>query len=396
VNFFDTANMYSNGESERVLGEALEGHREESVVATKAYFQMAESNPNSGGLSRKAIEQELEHSLDRLGMETIDLYQLHRWDDDTPIEETLAALDDAVRRGKVRHVGASSMWAHQFAEALHTSDREGYERFATMQNHYNLAYREEERETLPLCVRRRDRRDAVESAGARVPHAPAPKRRTPLPDANARRRTDETEDGPDRVRGCSTNTPRRDRVEHLGRRAGGQRASPSVRRDFASGPSTSGPVRWIQTIESRRASPTSSSPTTNATVVGGTGRATEHLEDAVEALDIDLSKSDMEWLEEPSRSASPVTSEVLRPSKRSSRERARRRTVVGGTTTGDRPWQTTNNADDGDRATAPPEPRAATPKATTARRNPSASASRRSASDASRSARKATGPTPKR
>jgi len=151
VNFFDTANMYSNGESERVLGEALEGHREESVVATKAYFQMAESNPNSGGLSRKAIEQELEHSLDRLGMETIDLYQLHRWDDDTPIEETLAALDDAVRRGKVRHVGASSMWAHQFAEALHTSDREGYERFATMQNHYNLAYREEERETLPLC-----------------------------------------------------------------------------------------------------------------------------------------------------------------------------------------------------------------------------------------------------
>jgi aryl-alcohol dehydrogenase-like predicted oxidoreductase len=151
VTFFDTANMYSNGESERVLGEALEGHREEAVVATKCYFQMDESNPNSGGLSRKAIEQELRHSLDRLGMDAIDLYQIHRWDYDTPIEETLAALDDAVRRGDVRYVGASSMWAHQFAEALHASEREGYERFATMQNHYNLAYREEEREMLPLC-----------------------------------------------------------------------------------------------------------------------------------------------------------------------------------------------------------------------------------------------------
>ena len=121
VTFFDTANMYSNGESERVLGEALAGHREETVVATKGYFRMDESNPNSGGLSRKAIEQELENSLDRLGMDTIDLYQIHRWDDDTPIEETLAALDDAVRRGDVRYIGASSMWAHQFAEALHAS-----------------------------------------------------------------------------------------------------------------------------------------------------------------------------------------------------------------------------------------------------------------------------------
>ena len=153
VTFFDTANMYSNGESERVLGEALAGHRDETVVATKGYFQMDDENPNSGGLSRKAIEQELERSLDRLGMDTIDLYQIHRWDYDAPIAETLAALDDAVRRGDVRYVGASSMWAHQFAESIHTSDREGYERFATMQNHYNLAYREEEREMLPLCAK---------------------------------------------------------------------------------------------------------------------------------------------------------------------------------------------------------------------------------------------------
>ncbi len=151
INFFDTANVYSNGESERVLGSALEGRRDEAVVATKGYFQMNEDDPNSGGLSRKAIEQELENSLERLGMDTIDLYQIHRWDYDTPIETTLSALDDAVRRGTVRYVGASSMWAHQFADALHASERLGLERFVTMQNHYNLVYREEEREMLPLC-----------------------------------------------------------------------------------------------------------------------------------------------------------------------------------------------------------------------------------------------------
>src|SRR6056297_1564461 len=153
INFFDTANMYSNGESERILGDALEGYREESVVATKGYFQMREDDPNSGGLSRKAIEQELAASRERLGMETIDLYQIHRWDDDTPIETTLRALDDAVRRGQVRHIGASSMWAHQFQRALQVSDREGLARFETMQNLYHLAYREEEREMYPLCDR---------------------------------------------------------------------------------------------------------------------------------------------------------------------------------------------------------------------------------------------------
>ncbi len=154
ITFFDTANVYSNGESEAILGDVLaEYDRDRFTVATKVYGQMDESNPNSGGLSRKAIEQELDNSLDRLGMETIDLYQIHRWDYDTPIEETLATLDDAVRRGKARYVGASSMWTHQFAEALHTSDREGCERFVTMQNLYNLAYREEEREMVPLCER---------------------------------------------------------------------------------------------------------------------------------------------------------------------------------------------------------------------------------------------------
>ena len=112
INFFDTANMYSLGASERILGDALEGRRAESVVATKGYFQMDEDNPHSGGLSRKAIEQELSASPDRLGMDTVDLYQTHRWDEQTPIETTLGALDDAVRRGQTRYIGTSSMWTH--------------------------------------------------------------------------------------------------------------------------------------------------------------------------------------------------------------------------------------------------------------------------------------------
>jgi aryl-alcohol dehydrogenase-like predicted oxidoreductase len=152
VNFFDTANVYADGDSEEILGSALEGYdRDWPVVATKGFFDMDEDNPNAQGLSRKAIEQELAASLDRLGMETVDLYQTHRWDYDTPIDETLRALDDAVRRGQTRYIGASSMYAHQFADALHTSDRLDLERFVTMQNHYNLVYREEEREMLPYC-----------------------------------------------------------------------------------------------------------------------------------------------------------------------------------------------------------------------------------------------------
>lgn len=152
INFFDTANIYSYGDSERVLGDVLDDYdRDRAVVASKCYFQMDETNPNSGGLSRKAIEQELSNSLDRLGLETIDLYQIHRWDYQTPIAETLRTLTDMVRDGSVRYLGASSMWAYQFATALHASERLGLERFVSMQNHYNLAYREEEREMLPFC-----------------------------------------------------------------------------------------------------------------------------------------------------------------------------------------------------------------------------------------------------
>ncbi|WP_144906104.1 aldo/keto reductase [Halobellus captivus] len=152
VNFFDTANVYSYGDSERVLGNVLsEYDRERLVVGTKVLGQMDEDNPNSGGLSRKSIDQELRHSLDRLSMDRVDLYQIHRWDYSTPIDETLKALDTAVEDGLVHNIGACSMWAYQFAESLRQSEILHTESFSTMQNQYNLTYREEEREMLPLC-----------------------------------------------------------------------------------------------------------------------------------------------------------------------------------------------------------------------------------------------------
>ncbi|PWI43538.1 aldo/keto reductase [Streptomyces sp. ICBB 8177] len=152
INFFDTANVYSDGSSEEIVGRALAeyANRDEIVLATKVHGRMR-SGPNGGGLSRKAILSEIDHSLRRLGTDYVDLYQIHRWDPATPIEETLEALDDVVRAGKARYIGASSMYAWQFAKALHTSERHGWARFVTMQDHYNLLYREEEREMLPLC-----------------------------------------------------------------------------------------------------------------------------------------------------------------------------------------------------------------------------------------------------
>ncbi|WP_115864870.1 aldo/keto reductase [Halorussus litoreus] len=265
INFFDTANMYSNGESERVLGDALEGRRDESVVATKGYFQMDDSDPNSGGLSRKAIEQQLEASLDRLGMETIDLYQIHRWDDDTPIEVTMRALDDAVRRGKVRYLGASSMWAHQFADTLHTSDRLGLERFATMQNHYNLVYREEEREMLPLCEK--------ENVGV-MPWSPLARGYLTRPheevDATTRGESEEY------------------LYQHPYREGGGPEVNERVQELAADKGATMAQIAlsWLLHKD-----------WVDAPIVGTT--SVEHLEQAVEALDIDLSPGDIAYLEEP-------------------------------------------------------------------------------------------------
>ncbi|MBO4246517.1 aldo/keto reductase [Halomicrobium sp. IBSBa] len=266
INFFDTANMYSAGESERVLGEALSGYdRDEQVVATKGFFQMDEDDPNSGGLSRKAIEQELSASLERLGMDTVDLYQTHRWDDDTPIETTLRTLDDAVRRGQIRHAGASSMWTYQFADALGTSEREDLSRFETMQNHYNLLYREEEREMLPFC-----QREDV----AVIPWSPLARGYLTRPheefDATTRGQTD------DYAR------------EHPYFEGGGREINERVQELAEEKDATMAQIAlsWLLHKDA-----------VDAPIVGTT--TIEHLEQAVAALDISLADSDVEWLEAP-------------------------------------------------------------------------------------------------
>ena len=150
INFFDTANFYSRGRSEEIVGEVLKEHRDNLILATKVYFPIGEG-PNERGLSRVHIMQQIEDSLKRLQTDYVDLYYIHRWDYETPIEETLRTLDDLIHHGKVRYLAASSMWAWQFAKALWTSDRLNLERFVAMQNHYNLCYREEEREMIPFC-----------------------------------------------------------------------------------------------------------------------------------------------------------------------------------------------------------------------------------------------------
>ena len=266
INFFDTANMYSEGGSERVLGTALsEYDRDRFVVATKGYFRMDEDDPNSGGLSRKAIEQELEDSLDRLGMETVDLYQTHRYDYDTPIETTMRALDAAVDRGKARYVGASSMWVHQFAEALHTSERLGLERFHTMQNHYNLLYREEEREMLPFCER--------ENVGV-SPWSPLARGWLARPHEEARSTTrgesDTLAHGHPYLEGGGREV--NERVQELAAEKGVKMAQIAL--------------AWLFHKD-----------TVDAPIVGTT--SIDHLEDAVEALDVKLSASDLAYLEEP-------------------------------------------------------------------------------------------------
>ena len=265
INFFDTANVYSTGESEEILGSALsEYDRDEQVVATKVFGEMAD-HPNAQGLSRKAIEQELANSLERLDMDTVDLYQIHRWDYDTPIETTMRTLDDAVRRGQVRYLGGSSMWAHQFAEALHTSDRLGLERFATMQNHYNVLYREEEREMLPLCDR--------EGVGV-IPWSPLARGAAARPPeevgSTTRGETDEYLQGMPYVQG------------------GGEEINERVAELAADHGVTMGQISlaWLLGKE-----------WVDAPIVGTT--SVEHLEEAVEATEIDLPESDVAYLEEP-------------------------------------------------------------------------------------------------
>jgi aryl-alcohol dehydrogenase (NADP+) len=153
INFFDTADMYSSGVSEQITGRLLKEYarRDEVVIATKVFYAMGDG-PNQRGLSRKHIMEAIDASLSRLGIDYVDLYQIHRWDSETPIEETMEALHDVVRAGKARYIGASSMSAWQFAKAQYTAELHGWTRFISMQNHYNLVYREEEREMIPQCI----------------------------------------------------------------------------------------------------------------------------------------------------------------------------------------------------------------------------------------------------
>jgi len=265
VTFFDTANMYSKGESERVLGEALEGHRDEAVVATKGYFQMDEENRNSGGLSRKALRQELAASVERLGGEPIDLYQIHRMDDSVAPEHLLRTLDDAVRSGSVHHVGASSMWARDLAETLRVAEREGLEPFVSMQDHHNLVYREGERETFPLC----EREDL-----AVLPWSPLARGYLARPDDEV----DATDRGESEER----------LYGHPYREGGGRAVNERV--------AQLADERGVKMAQVALAWSLSKEFVT-APIVGTT--SVEHLEDAVEALTLDLSDSDVEWLEEP-------------------------------------------------------------------------------------------------
>jgi aryl-alcohol dehydrogenase (NADP+) len=264
INFFDTANVYSDGSSEEIVGRALAdmADRDEIVLATKVHGKMR-SGPNGGGLSRKAILSEIDHSLKRLGTDYVDLYQIHRWDYETPIEETLEALHDVVQAGKARYIGASSMFAWQFAKALATSDLNGWTRFVSMQNHYNLLYREEEREMLPLC--------ADQEIGV-IPWSPLARGRLTRPWDSETARTETDEFGA---------TLYRDEDEQIVAR------TLEVAERLGRSPAQVG-LAWLL-----------SNPIVTAPIVGVT--KSKHLEDAVAAVDLELPDDAIAALEEPYR-----------------------------------------------------------------------------------------------
>jgi aryl-alcohol dehydrogenase-like predicted oxidoreductase len=267
INFFDTANMYSNGASEEVLGRALRdfAKREEVVVATKVYFPMR-SDVNGRGLSRKAVMTEIDNSLRRLGTDYVDLYQIHRWDYDTPIEETLEALHDIVKAGKARYIGASSMFAWQFCKALYLADLHGWTRFVSMQPHYNLLNREEEREMLGLCL--------TEGVGV-LPWSPLARGRLTRAwesqSSTTRSQTDEY--GKKIYSGTEeADRPVVDRVGEIAEARGITRAQIAL--------------AWLF-----------DHPAVTAPIVGAT--KPHHLEEAVGALAIKLSEAEIEALEAP-------------------------------------------------------------------------------------------------
>jgi len=266
ITFFDTANVYSNGTSEEVLGRFLKANtrREAVVIATKVHGPMRDE-PNGRGLSRKAIFYEIDQSLRRLGTDYVDLYQIHRLDHQTPIEETLEALHDVVKAGKVRYLGASSMYAWQFAKALHLAERHGWSRFVSMQNHYNLLYREEEREMMPLC---RDQGIGV------IPWSPLARGRLTRPwQGESTRRSESDQYG--KVLYGPTEASDRQVVDRLGEVAG-RRGVPMAQVALA----------WLL-----------SRPGVTAPIVGAT--RPHHLPDAVAALALQLTAEEIAALEAP-------------------------------------------------------------------------------------------------
>ena len=273
INFFDTADMYSMGVSEEVTGRWLReyGNLDEIVLATKVFFPMSD-RPNMGGLSRKHIQQACEDSLRRLGVDAIDLYQIHRLDPDTPMEEMLSALDHLVTRGKVRYIGASSMYAWQFQRLLSLSEQNGWARFVSMQNHYNLIYREEEREMIPLCE---DQRVGV------IPWSPLARgmlagTRSKLGDDSTSR---SSSDGLDQI---LYDQPSDWEVVEAVKKVAAERGESPARIALA----------WLM-----------SKPAVTAPIVGAT--KLKHLDDAIASVEIELSGEEIEALEAPYR-AHPV------------------------------------------------------------------------------------------
>jgi aryl-alcohol dehydrogenase (NADP+) len=262
INFFDTANVYSAGSSEEITGRALLDltARENLVIATKVHGVMR-PGPNGGGLSRKAILTEIDNSLRRLGTDYVDLYQIHRWDYETPIEETLEALHDVVKSGKARYIGASSMYAWQFAKALYLSDVNGWTRFVSMQNHYNLLYREEEREMNPLCV---------DQGVGLIPWSPLARGRLTRPWDETTARSESDEFGR-RLYGEGDRAVV-DAVSRVAEQRGISRAQVAT--------------AWIL-----------SKPGVTAPIVGAT--KPHHLDDAIAAVDIKLTDDEIQALEAP-------------------------------------------------------------------------------------------------
>lgn len=270
INFFDTANVYSDGSSEEIVGRALKEftRRDEVVIATKVHLPMGEG-PNRRGLSRKAIMAEIDASLRRLGTDYVDLYQIHRWDPYTPVEETLEALHDVVKVGKVRYLGASSMFAWQFAKALFTADLNGWTRFVSMQDHYNLLHREEEREMLPLCA---DQGVAV------LPWSPLARGRLTRGWEEQTDRMESDEFG----KTLYARTADREIVDAVGQVAQARGIS---RAQVA--------LAWV-----------CQSDVVTAPIVGM--RRPEHLEDAVAALSVELNDDEVSMLERPYRPQRPA------------------------------------------------------------------------------------------